>query len=82
MDEQAPNDRAAGQEHRQELQERIADWLDVPLSVLALVMLGLLILELTVPLSPAWAGRVTQAQTAIWAIFVAVFMPLWGTTGA
>ena len=37
---------------RRELQERVTDWLDGPLSVLALIMLGLLVLELTVDLGP------------------------------
>ncbi len=65
-----------GQNDKQEqgeLQERISDWLDIPLAVLALVMLGLLILEFTVELSPGWAERVAQAETAIWIIFAIAF---------
>ncbi|MBI4498146.1 MAG: ion transporter [Chloroflexi bacterium] len=59
---------------RGELLARVSDWLDAPLSLLAFVMLGLLILELTVELSPAWAARVVQAQLAIWVIFAAAFL--------
>ena len=62
------------QQERGEFLGRISDWLDLPLTILAFVMLGLLILELTVPLSPDWARRVAQAQTAIWVIFVAAFL--------
>jgi voltage-gated potassium channel len=58
---------------RRELQQRLTDWLDVPLTVLALVMLGLLVLQLTTPLSPVWAARVTQVETSIWVVFIAVF---------
>lgn len=61
-------------EQRGELLDRISDWLDFPLAVLALVMLVLLLLELAVDLPTTWAGRVGQAQTAIWAIFVAAFV--------
>ncbi len=74
MPERLPEAREAAREERRELQERLADWLDVPLSVLALVMLGLLILEFTVPLSPGWARRVGQAQTVIWVVFLATFL--------
>jgi voltage-gated potassium channel len=59
---------------RLELQERLAAWLDLPLTALAFVMLGLLVAQLLLPLGPAWQARVGQAQTAIWAIFVADFL--------
>ena len=59
---------------RGEFLARISNWLDLPLTVLAFVMLGLLVLELTVPLSPNWPARISQIQTAIWVIFVAAFL--------
>lgn len=59
---------------RGELQRRLSGWLDVPLTILAFVTLGLLILELVGNLSPSWAARVSQTQTAIWAVFVAAFL--------
>ena len=48
--------------------------MDVPLTALALLMLGLMVAELALPLSPAWARRVIQAETAIWLVFVADFV--------
>jgi voltage-gated potassium channel len=58
---------------RRELQERLSDWLDLPLAALALVALGLLVVEFTVDLTAAWAERVSQVQTLIWAIFLVAF---------
>jgi hypothetical protein len=46
-EEQATADRAQAHQQRSELQQRITDWLDIPLTVLAFGMLGLLTLELT-----------------------------------
>ena len=59
---------------RDELQQRLSGWFDVPLTILAFVMLGLLVLDLVGDLSPNWAARVSQGQTAIWAVFVAAFL--------
>ncbi|MDQ3809601.1 MAG: ion transporter [Chloroflexota bacterium] len=58
---------------RLELQERLAAWLDVPLTALAFIMLGLLVAQFLLPLSPSWQTHVDQAQTAIWAIFAVDF---------
>ncbi len=66
--------RAEADRERGELQERISDWLDTPLTILSFVMLGLLVVELTADLGPVWAARVSQTQTAIWAVFVAAFL--------
>ena len=73
MDE-ATDERSSARRERGELQQRITDWLDVPLTVLAFASLGLLIVELVADFGPAWTGRVEQAQTAIWVIFVAAFL--------
>jgi voltage-gated potassium channel len=73
MSEHPESERSAVRSQRAELQERISDWLDVPLSVLAFIMLGLLVAELAGDLGPTWARRVEQAQTAIWAIFASAF---------
>jgi voltage-gated potassium channel len=64
---------SAAPSERGELQQRISAWLDLPLTVLALIMLGLLVVEFTVDLGPTWGGRVAQAQLAIWIVFVATF---------
>ncbi|MBI4499256.1 MAG: ion transporter [Chloroflexi bacterium] len=61
-------------QRRQELQQRIAAWADIPLTVLALVMLALFVVELTVPLDPIWSARLGLAETAIWAVFVVDFV--------
>jgi voltage-gated potassium channel len=66
-------DRHAAHE-RLELQERLAAWLDVPLTALAFIMLGLLVAQFLLPLSPTWQTHVGQAQTAIWAIFAGDFV--------
>jgi voltage-gated potassium channel len=60
--------------NRGELQRRIARWLDLPLSVLALLMLGLLIADYALSLTPAWQVRVDEAENAIWVIFAADFV--------
>ena len=59
---------------RRELVRRVSAWLDLPLALLALAMLGLLLAELALPLSPAWARRVGQTETAIWVVFAAAFV--------
>jgi voltage-gated potassium channel len=66
-------DRPAVREERGELQERLAAWLDLPLTLLAFVMLGLLVLEFTAELPAPWAARVEQAQLAIWVLFAVEF---------
>src|SRR5436853_4911889 len=58
---------------RYELLRRVSRWLDTPLVVLSLVMLVLMVAELAVPLSPTWARRVGQAETAIWLLFAFAF---------
>jgi voltage-gated potassium channel len=69
-------DQARRQSRRQrwELLQRLSDWLDAPLTALALLMLGLMVAELALPLTPGWARRVSQAETVIWALFVLDFL--------
>jgi voltage-gated potassium channel len=59
---------------RVELQRRIARWMDVPLTSLAFVMLGLVVAQFMAPLTPAWQARIGQVQTAIWAVFAIDFV--------
>ena len=66
--------RRQSRRQRWELMQRLSDWLDVPLTALALLMLALMVAELALPLSPAWARRVGQAETAIWVLFVVDFL--------
>jgi len=59
-------------------QEQITAWADVVLSVLALVMLGLLLVELADLAPPEWQNDVANAELAIWAVFVVAFIvELW-----
>ena len=53
--------------------ERLSATLDIVLSVLAVVMLILLVIELGDLAPDGWQPRVIQASTAIWAVFVAAF---------
>ncbi|MHB1417275.1 MAG: ion transporter [Chloroflexota bacterium] len=61
---------------REQLGERIERALDLPLAVLALILLGLVVVDLAVPLSPSAYNVVTQAETAIWLVFLAQFLLL------
>lgn len=69
-------ERESSQAHaeRYELLDRLDDWLDGPLTLLAGVMLGLLVVDFAANLPPTWEHRVQQAETAIWAIFIADFL--------
>lgn len=53
--------------------ERLSATFDIALSVLAIVMLTLLVIELGDLASDEWRPRVIQASTAIWAVFVIAF---------
>ena len=53
--------------------ERLSATLDLVLSVLAIVMLMLLVIELGDLASDEWRPRVIQASTAIWVVFVVAF---------
>jgi|GEM_PF-2835317 len=53
--------------------ERLSATLDIVLSVLAVVMLILLVIELGDLAPDGWQPRVIQASTAIWVVFVAAF---------
>lgn len=60
------------------VQEQVTAWADIILSVLALVMLGLLLVEFTGVAPPRFQEAVTDAQVAIWAVFVVAFLvELW-----
>ena len=55
------------------LQRRIGDWLDLPMAILSLIWVGLLVIELAIPLSPEMSGRVYDIDLAIWLIFIVDF---------
>jgi voltage-gated potassium channel len=48
--------------------------MEIPLAVLAIVMVVLLIIDLGNIVSPAWEARVHNAETLIWAVFVIDFV--------
>lgn len=58
---------------RLRFQMKTTAWLDLGLSILALVLLALIVIELAVALPARWAARVAAAQVAIWVVFVAAF---------
>lgn len=64
----------AASSRRERLQERVTAWLDILLSVLAIVFVALIVIELAVALPAAWGERVLDAQLGIWAVFVAAFV--------
>ena len=66
--------RRQSRRQRWELMQRLSDWLDAPLTALALLMLALMVADLALPLRPAWARRVGQAETAIWVVFIVDFL--------
>ena len=53
--------------------EALGDLAQAFVTALAFGFLGLLVVELTVPLSDAWATRIELAGYVIWAIFVVEF---------
>lgn len=55
---------------RHRAQILLSSFFDVALSVLALVMLALLIVEFTIDLTSEWSSRLAAIQVGIWAIFV------------
>jgi voltage-gated potassium channel len=55
------------------LQERVTAIFDIGLAVLALVLVGLIVLELAATLHDPWPDIVRQAQIGIWALFVIAF---------
>lgn len=65
---------SADRQAREQQQERLTAFFDVALSVLALVFLGLFVLELTASLREPWASLVSRGQLLIWAIFVGAFV--------
>lgn len=67
----SPGPTALGE--REELRRRLSEWLDVPLTVLAVIALSLIVLELVVALPPDWRARVGQLLIAIWVIFAIAF---------
>ncbi len=64
----------ADTQRREDQQREITAWFDVALSILAVVMVLLIVVELAAPLSAAWTTRLTQIQLAIWGTFVAAFL--------
>lgn len=65
---------AVDDERREHQQRTVTAWFDVGLSVLAVVMVILLVIELAAPLSTTWVSRLARVQLAIWGVFVAAFL--------
>src|SRR5438045_3152012 len=59
---------------REELAERIADFLDGPLTFLGFVMFSLLVSEFAGWVPPRLATLVSQVETAIWLVFAFEFL--------
>ncbi|HXK34564.1 MAG TPA: ion transporter, partial [Dehalococcoidia bacterium] len=58
---------------RWRLQERLARYFDVPLTLLAFGLLALLIIEFGVQPGEPWSSRIEAANLIIWAIFAVAF---------
>jgi voltage-gated potassium channel len=56
------------------VQTLVSSWLDIILSILAIVLAAIIVVEFTVDLSEGWSRRLYIANLAIWAIFVAAFL--------
>lgn len=74
----ATESNASDQGRRHDRQERVSAWFDLGLSILALVMLGLMVVEFTVPLSPAASELIGRAELGIWAVFLLAFLVEFG----
>lgn len=62
------------QAERRSLQERLSEWLDFPLAILALIWTALLVVELAFTPPPSVSERILQVDFAIWVIFALVFL--------
>ena len=62
-------ERAQVQDEREELAERIGSWTDVPLNILGVVLLGIIVVELSVELSPEWESRLSFLNWFIYIVF-------------
>ncbi|MBI3945906.1 MAG: ion transporter [Armatimonadetes bacterium] len=56
------------------IREWIEDALDIPMALLSFVFLGLVLVDLLVPLPPAWTRRVLLGQWGIWIVFTTEFI--------
>lgn len=63
-----------GRERREELSERIHDWLDLPVAMASVLMVLLVIVQLTSPLNPAKRSVVAVMTTGVWAFLLASFL--------
>jgi voltage-gated potassium channel len=54
-------------------QERVTAWFDLILGLLAIITLGLLVLEFAVSLGAPWDDLIIRAQIGIWVVFVVAF---------
>lgn len=59
---------------RRSLQQRLSEWLDLPLTILAVIWVALLVIELALALPPDLTDRIVKIDFTIWLIFVADFL--------
>lgn len=62
------------QGEREELRERIEAWTKGPLDVLGISLLGILVVEFAVDLSPGWESALGAANWFIYAVFTLSFL--------
>jgi voltage-gated potassium channel len=58
---------------REELGQKLSNWLDPPLTLASVVLIVLTVIQLTTPLTRPRETILTAAQTAIWVFFAASF---------
>ena len=61
-------------QRREELQERISRFCDVPLALASIILVLLTIIQLSGELSPQWSGRVAVLGSALWGLFLIEFI--------
>lgn len=66
-------DKASTDDEREELRGRIAAWMDVPLDLLGVLLLGILVVEFAADLSPAWGARLSTLNWFVYAVFTIHF---------
>ena len=60
-------------EDEQTIEDTISEYIQIPMFFLAVIMLFLLIIDLTVRLSPGWNRILWLTNTIIWWIFIAEY---------
>lgn len=61
-------------EQREQLLQRVSNWLDTPMAILALIWTALLVFELAAGPPAGWTERIYQLDGLIWVLFLIHFL--------